>query len=241
MKKLNVIIADDDCSSKSLLSHYIKLLPDYQIAGKVSNGEELIQMVMKEKPEIVLVDINMPIVNGVEAAKVCKQLNHSVQVIFTTGYDEFAVEAFNLAAVDYLVKPIEKTRFFIALEKAKLGLQLQKRIEEKQHISSKLAIKSNQTFLYIAIEDILYIEKNGRKSLIHTVNNTVETIESLQEIEKRLPQYFYRSHRSYLVNLRKIVKIESFGETYLAYFSSSESIAHISKLQIQQVHRLLGE
>jgi len=241
MKKLNVIIADDDCSSKSLLSHYIKLLPDYQIAGEVSNGEELIQLVMKEKPEIILVDINMPIVNGVEAAKVCKQLHPFAQVIFTTGYNEFAVEAFNLAAVDYLVKPIERTRFFIALEKAKLGLQLQKRMEEKQYMASKLAIKSNQTFLYIAMDDILYVEKEGRKSLIHTVDDTVETIESLQEIEKRLPPTFYRTHRSYLVNLRKIVKIESFGETYLAYFGTTESIAHISKLQIHQVHRLLGE
>ncbi|MFZ7942488.1 LytR/AlgR family response regulator transcription factor [Neobacillus sp. 19] len=239
MKKLKVMIADDDLSSKSLLYSYLQFVPNYKVVGEVSNGEELIQRVMKEKPDIVLVDIDMPKLNGVDAAKACKRMFPALQVIFTTGYDEFAVEAFNLAAADYLVKPIEKVRFFIALEKAKLGLQLQKRIEERK-IAAKLSIKSNHTFLYIAMEEILFVEKEGRKSRIHTVDDLIETIESLQEIERRLPKYFYRTHRSYVVNLRKIVKIESFGESYLAYFLDSNKTAHVSKLQINTVHRLIG-
>ncbi|WP_312470555.1 LytTR family DNA-binding domain-containing protein [Neobacillus sp.] len=242
MTKLKVIIADDDLSSKSLLAHYIQLLPDYKVAGMVSNGEELIQVVMKEKPEIVLVDINMPKINGVEAAKACKKIVPSVQVIFTTGYAEFAVEAFNLAAVDYIVKPIEKIRLFIALEKAKVGLKLHRRMEERQIniIPNKLAIKSNQTVLYLPLDEIFYVEKEGRKSIIQLEDDRVETMESLQEIEKRLPNYFYRTHRSYVVNLREIIKIESFGETYLAHFFNSNKVAHISKLQINKVHQLMG-
>lgn len=240
MEKMKVIIADDDLSSKRLLAHYIELLPEYTLAGEVSNGEELIRLVEQVGPDIVLVDIDMPRINGVEASKVCKEIVPTLQVIFTTGYDTFAVEAFNLAAVDYIVKPIEKVRLYIALEKAKIGLQLQKRMEARRNrVPTKLAIKSNLTTLYLSIEDILYIEKVGRKSIIQMEDTFIETTESLQEIEKRLPAYFYRTHRSYVVNLRKVVKIDAFGETYLAHFANTQKTAHISKLQINTVQQLM--
>ncbi len=240
---LKVVIADDDLSSKTLLTHYIELLPEYEVTGEAANGEELIQLVKQERPQIVLVDINMPGVNGVDAAKTCKTLDPCLQVIFTTGYDEFAVEAFNLAAVDYIVKPIAKVRLFIALEKAKVALQVQKRMAAKQRsqLLTKLAIKSNLTVVYVNIDDILYVEKEGRKSIIYLEQERIETMDSLQEIEKRLPPTFYRTHRSYVVNLRKIVKIDSFGETYLAHFAHSSRKAHISKLQINTVYQLMGK
>ncbi|WHY86086.1 LytTR family DNA-binding domain-containing protein [Neobacillus novalis] len=243
MKNLKVMIADDDFSSKRLLDHYIQLFPGYVLAGEASSGEELMELVRKQQPDIVLVDINMPGINGIEAAQLCKEMVPSLQVIFTTGYDGFAVEAFNLSAVDYIVKPIEKVRLLIALEKAKIGLRLHKRLEAKQGASAhnKLAIRSNQAFVYLAMEDIVYVEKEGRKSIIHLEAEQVESSDSLQDIAKRLPNYFYRTHRSYVVNLRKIVKIEAFGETYLAHFANSEKTAHISKLQIQAVHRLIGK
>jgi two-component system LytT family response regulator len=243
MKNLKVIIADDDLSSKKLLGYYIQLFPEYVLTGEASSGEELMELVRKKQPDIVLVDIHMPGINGIEAAQLCKEIVPSLQVIFTTGSDEFAVEAFKLSAVDYIVKPIEKVRLLIALEKAKIGLQLYKRLEAKQGAAplGKLAIKSNQAFLYLAMEDIVYIEKEGRKSIIHLEAEQVESSDSLQDIAKRLPNYFYRTHRSYVVNLRKIIKIEAFGETYFAHFTDSEKIAHISKLQIQAVHQLIGK
>ncbi|WP_066070650.1 LytR/AlgR family response regulator transcription factor [Neobacillus soli] len=243
MKNLNVMIADDDLSSKILLGHYIHLFPGYRLLAEASSGEELLKLVRKKQPDIVLVDIHMPGINGIEAAQLCKEVVPSLQVIFTTGSDEFAVEAFNLSVVDYIVKPIEKVRLLIALEKAKIGLQLHKRLEAKQGAPAlnKLAIKSNQAFLYLAMEDIVFVEKERRKSMIHLEAEQVESSDSLQDIAKRLPNYFYRAHRSYVVNLRKIVKIEAFGETYLAHFAHSEKTAHISKLQIQAVHRLIGK
>lgn len=239
---IKVIIADDDRSSRTLLSHFIQLLSDYTVVAEASNGEEFIDLVMKEKPEIVLVDISMPVLNGIEAVKVCHEVFPSLQVIFTTGHDEFAVEAFNISATDYIVKPIERTRLFMALEKAKKSVQLQKKLALNQirKSSNKLAIKSNNTFIYLAIDDIIYIEKEGRKTILHTSNDRFETTEALQDLEGKLPESFYKTHRSYLVNLTKIIKIESSGETYLAFFIGSEKVAHISKLKINEVHGLLG-
>ncbi|WHY00428.1 LytTR family DNA-binding domain-containing protein [Neobacillus sp. DY30] len=240
MEELKVVISDDDVSSRTLLSYFIELLSEYKIVGQASTGKELIEVVMKEKPNIVLVDIQMPLLNGVEAAKSCKEMLPSLQVIFTTGCEEFAVEAFNISATDYIVKPIEKVRLFIALEKAKQALQLQGLTKANPVIKNKLAIKSNHTFVYILIEDILYIEKEGRKLIVHTDKDRYESVESLQEMEDRLPKYFFKTHRSYLVNLRKIVKIKPFGETYIAEFNVPDKKANISKLKIQVVHRLLG-
>jgi two-component system, LytTR family, response regulator len=240
MEEIKILIADDDLPSKTLLSLFIQLLPEYKVVGEAASGIELIQMVAEKRPDIILVDIHMPGINGVEAAKTCKQILPSLQVIFTTGSDEFAVEAFNISAVDYIVKPIEKVRLFIALEKAKQTLQLRDRREAKPFNKNKLAIKSQHAFLYILIEDILYIEKEGRKTILHTENDRFETMESLQEIEERLPEFFYKTHRSYLVNLRKIIKIGSFGETYIAKFAKTEKTAYISKLKINDVQRLMG-
>jgi two-component system, LytTR family, response regulator len=239
MNELKVVIADDDLPSKTLLSHFVQMLPEYKVVGEASDGEELIQLVMKENPDIVLVDIIMPGPNGVKAAKICKELNPSLQVIFTSGYDEYGVEAFNISAVDYIVKPIEKVRLFVALQKAKQLLQMYERAETKSVGSSKLSLKSNNTFVYIDMEDILFIEKEGRKSIVHTELEQFETMESLHEIEERLPKSFFKTHRSYLVNLKRIVQIESFGETYLAKFSNPQKKAYISKLKINEVYRIM--
>ncbi|MDQ6595016.1 LytR/AlgR family response regulator transcription factor [Bacillus salipaludis] len=242
MEEIKVVIADDDPSSRMLLAQFTKLLPDYTVAGEAASGNELLELVMKEKPEIVLLDIQMPDLNGVEAARACKMIAPSVHIIFTTGHEEYAVEAFNLSAVDYLVKPIERTRFFMALEKARKSIAAAKAIEVRAAKMEwkRLAIKSNQTFAYVPVEEILFIEKEGRKSVVHTVDERFETHEPLLDLEERLPDYFHKTHRSYLVNLKKIVKIEALGETYSAHFANCEKTAYISKLKINEIHRLMG-
>jgi len=241
MEQMKVIIADDDNPSRMLLLHFIQMLPEYSIVGEASTGDELVELVMSEKPDIALVDINMPRLNGVEAVKVCKRVFPSLQVIFTTGYDEFAVEAFNLSASDYIVKPIERSRLFMALEKAKRSLQIcMKQAKSCEGKTKKLAVKSNNTYFYLPLDDLLYIEKEGRKTVLHMENDRLETNESLQELEERLPSTFYKTHRSYLVNLKKVKKIVPSGETYLVYFAGSNKGAQISKLKINEVQKLIG-
>jgi two-component system, LytTR family, response regulator len=239
MEKIKIVIADDDSSSRLLLNHTIKLFSEFEIIGEAGNGEELYQLVIEQKPDIALVDINMPGLTGVEAVKLCKEVLPSLQVIFTTGYEEFAVEAFNLSVVDYIVKPIERTRLFIALDKAKKALQLEKTISQKSKQYNKLSIKSNNSYLYLTIDDILYVEKEGRKTILHTKSERFETTESLLDFEELLPDYFYKTHRSYLVNLSKIIKIEPSGETYLACFANTPKNAYISKLKISEVQELI--
>ncbi|MBA2875236.1 LytR/AlgR family response regulator transcription factor [Thermaerobacillus caldiproteolyticus] len=238
MDSLKIIIADDNVSSRTLLCHFIHLLPQYKIVGEAASGEDFVQLVLKEKPDIVLVDINMPDLNGMEAVKLCKQLLPTLQVIFITGYDEFAVEAFEISATDYIVKPIERTRLFNALEKARRLIQLSNQTNLSIKAKNKrLGIKSQNSILFLPMEDILFAEKENRKTVVHTSHERYETTETLNEIENKLDDYFFKTHRSYIVNLEKIVKIEPAGETYLAYFIDSNKFAYISKLKINEVQR----
>jgi two-component system LytT family response regulator len=240
--EVKVVIADAELPSRNLLRHYTQLLSEYKVVGEASTGEELFQKVMEERPDIVLVDINMPGINGFEAVKACLKVFPSLMVIFTTDSVEFAVDAFNIWAVDYIVKPIERVRLFIALGKAQKMIQLHNSLEVKRikRSSNKFTIKSNNSFLYLSPEDILFIEKEARKTIVHMSNNKFETIESLKVIVERLPEYFYKTHRSYLVNLNKISKIESSSETYVAKFFGVDKVAYISRLKINEVHRLMS-
>jgi two-component system, LytTR family, response regulator len=242
MNPFKVIIADDDEPSRTILSAFVQSFPEYKVVSEATNAEELIQSVIRDKPDIVLVDIHMPGLNGVEAVKACKEISPSIQAIFTTAYDDFAVEAFKVSAVDYIIKPIERTRLFMALEKAKKSLRLYKNLKNpnQKEQAAKLAIKSSNTFLYLLTEDILFAEKVGRKTIIHTKDRTFEVTESLQDLEEVLGDSFFKTHRSYLVNLKKISRINSSGETYLGFFQNSEKAAHISKLKINEVQSLIG-
>ncbi|WP_108671454.1 LytR/AlgR family response regulator transcription factor [Peribacillus acanthi] len=244
MEPIKIIIADDDLPSRKILSHFIRNLPDFQVVAEATDGDTLIQKIREESPEIVLADIQMPKVNGMEAVKTCRESMPELQVIFTTGYDDFAVEAFTLSAADYIVKPVERSRLFMALEKAKKTLQSYRSLASHQPAKksgNRFIFKSNSSYSYLTLDDILFIEKEGKKTVLHTVDDRFETLESLQEIEERLPRYFYKTHRSFVVNLRKMLKIEPSGETYLGFFADCDKAAHISKLKIQEVQALMGE
>jgi two-component system, LytTR family, response regulator len=239
MIQYKVLVADDDPPSRQILIHFMQLLPELLVVGEAKDGKELLELAIEKKPDLILVDISMPYMNGIEAVKACKKHLPHVQIIFTTGHDEFAVTAFNIEAVDYIVKPIERTRLFIALDKAKKAIQMQKQVSSHAK-GSKLVLKSHNTFFYIPLEDILYIEKEGRKTVVHTAKERFETTEILYELESKLPDYFFKTHRSYLVNLKKINSIKASGETFLAVFSDCHKLAHISKLKINEVQELIG-
>ncbi|GMN99097.1 LytR/AlgR family response regulator transcription factor [Parageobacillus thermoglucosidasius] len=237
MESFKIIIADDNATSRTLLRHFIHVLPQYKIVAEAVNGEEFVRLVLEEKPDIVLVDINMPGLNGMEAVKICKQAVPALQIIFITGYDEFAVEAFEISATDYIVKPIERARLFRALEKARKLLELSRQNCLSIKKDKRLGLKSHGSILFLPLDDILFVEKESRKTVIHTANERYETTETLSEIGDRLDGCFFKTHRSYIVNLKKIVKIEPAGETYLAHFRDSHKIAYISKLKINEVQR----
>lgn len=248
MNEIGIVIVDDNQDSIEILQYFISQLPDFKILAVCSNGEELIEAVMKEKPQLILADINMPKKNGIQAIEECRRFQSNLNFIFITGYDDYAVEAFNLSAVDYIVKPVEKSRLYLALEKAKMiisrkiSLPIDAAIAINDEVKEKrLPIKFNGSLFYIPLNDIIYIEKSIKKSLIHTQEKTYESYENISDLINMLDESFYQTHRSYIVNLSKISHITPRNETYLAYFFNFDSHAHVSKLKINDLQEKMDQ
>lgn len=228
------MIAEDDPTSRKVLSHFIKSLPNYTIVGIAENGEQLIELIISEKPDVALVDIKMPRLNGMDAVKSCKEWLPSLQVIFITGHDEFAIEAFEIAAVDYILKPIERTRLYSALNKVLTPSTVKMPNEQKK----ELIVKEYNTINFIPFEEIIFIEKVERKTTIYTIRGIFQTNEPLSELMKNLDVRFMLTHRSYIINLEEISKIIVDGQMYIAHFTKCNETAKISKHKINEVYEI---
>jgi two-component system LytT family response regulator len=238
LNDLKVVIADDDAVSRAILRNFVRLFPNYDVVAEAATGKELLQLTFELRPHIVLVDIYMPELDGMEAVKLCRQFLPSVQVIFTTGDDQFAVKAFEISATDYIVKPVERIRLFQALEKARTFIEIVNQpVTSMKPLNKRLEIRMKHSIVWLPMEDILFVEKENRKTIIHTADEQYETTLPLNEVEKRLTHCFFKTHRSYIVNLKKVVKITHVGETYKVHFFSCEKVAYISKLKFHEVQR----
>lgn len=243
MNPIKVLIVDDNLDSQEILQFFVEQLPDFKIIGICNDGEQLVESVMMHKPDLILADINMPKKDGVQAIKECLLFNKELKFIFITGYDDYAVEAFNLSAIDYVVKPVEKARLYVALEKAKqvIGQSHHHTIIDKPDKSSLLPIKFNGSIFYVPLNDILFIEKSGKKCMIYTTTSIFETYENISELQTQLSNNFFQTHRSYIVNLKKISHITPKNETFLVYFPNSDKYAHVSRLKINELQGKMKE
>lgn len=238
-QKYRVIIADDLPEARKLLKRFIELIqPLFTVIDEAENGEALIEKVMVHKPDLILTDIDMPKLKGIDAIRECQKLMPDIKYIFTTAHDSFALDAFELSAVDYILKPIKKERLYLALEKAKKVLQQSKSVLGKED-KKRITIKFNRSLYYIFMEDILFIEKSGRKTIIHTNKQEYPSLETLEELKEYLPSGIVQSHRSFLINLEHVSHITTVGKSYMVYFYGYDKPAQISKQNINHIQELM--
>ncbi|QST01320.1 response regulator transcription factor [Pontibacillus sp. ALD_SL1] len=243
--KYRVLIADDQDASRKLLRQMVeKIAGDaFEIIDEATDGEQLVEKVIVSEPDLVLCDIEMPKQKGNEAIRACKEVNADLQFIFTTAYDTFAVEAFNLNAVDYVMKPIQMNRLLLSLERAKKVLRQLN--TEKQETKSKeyqrIPIRFNRSLYYVQVDDILFIEKSDRKAVIHTSYEQYSSPETLEYFMEYLDNKFVQSHRSFIINLERISRIQTSGKSYLVFFHGYEEPAQISKQNIQRIQNMMND
>ena len=209
--KIRCIVIDDEPLAIEILESYIEKIPYVELAGKFSNAIDALQYLKSNKVDLMLLDIQMPELTGIQLMKV---LDNPPQVIFTTAYDNYAIKSYELDAVDYLLKPIEFDRFLKAIEK------LWKRIERGQSVEVNKVEQSStkDTFIFIKTEhrvqrveisEILYIE--GMKNYLRVVTRTDKfmTLQNFKSICELLPtNQFVRVHKSFVVAVDKIDSIE---------------------------------
>jgi DNA-binding LytR/AlgR family response regulator len=193
------MIIDDEMASQKVLKHFINKIEFLDLISTCSNTSEAFEC-LQINPDITLLflDINMPNETGLEFYK---SLQNPPKVIFTTAYPQFAVEGFEVNALDYLLKPIAYKRFLQAINKALKALNV------TNDSKSNIIIKENKTFHKVMLTDILLIEAFGDYVKVYTKNQTILTLSTFKAFIKNLPGYFIRIHKSFCINVNKMVKI----------------------------------
>jgi two-component system LytT family response regulator len=217
-RKLTAIVVDDEELARAVIREMLRAHPEIEVLGECANGFEAVKMVSEKKPDLLFLDIQMPKLDGFE---VLELIGSDIAVIFATAYDQHALRAFEVHAVDYLLKPVAPDRFEAALERAKQRLgapappvaELAAAAREPGHYAERIVVKDGTRVHIIPVAKLDYVEAQddyvalaslGKK---HLKQQTISGIEALLD-----PKNFLRIHRSYIVNLERVSKVEPYGK-----------------------------
>lgn len=200
---IQCIIIDDEPMAREIMSTLLLKFDSVNILGQFSNALEAFQFINNQQVDLIFLDINMPNITGISFAK---SISKDIKIIFTTAYRDYAVEGFELQAVDYLLKPISIERLSQALnrfsELSKTNGTFTSTHSESQDF---IFVRSNRQMLKIDFTSIIYVESYSDYIKIHTTSKVITTRETISSIESKLPtQQFIRIHRSYIISMNEI-------------------------------------
>jgi DNA-binding LytR/AlgR family response regulator len=206
--KLKCIAIDDEPLALKQISSYIDKTPYLEVVALCHSAFEAMEYLVNNEVNLMFVDINMPDLNGMDFVK---SLTQKPQIIFTTAYSEYAIQGFQVDALDYILKPISYNVFLKSANKAKTWFDLNlKQTESIQTTQDSLFVKSEYKMVRIFLSEIKYIESSNEYIQIHLINDEpVTTLIRLKVMEEQLPkEKFMRVHRSFIVNLDRVKVIE---------------------------------
>lgn len=234
--KIRALIIDDEKLARSRLQRLLRDYTDIEIVGEAGNGEDALHLIEAEKPDVLFLDIKMPLVSGFE---LLEKLEESPFIIFTTAYDRYALQAFEENTVDYLLKPIAKEKLERAVSKltkiirqgspAQIDLEkLVRSLEKKEKVIKRFSVKVGDRIHIVPDYQITFFHAKDKYTFLNTEEKSYITPFSLKELEGRLdPEIFQRVHRSYIVNLENIQSIHQWfgGRLLLKLKGGKEVIA----------------
>jgi two-component system response regulator AlgR len=238
---MNILITDDELLARSRLRSILEEL-GHAIAGEATTGEQALEMSEHLQPDIVLLDIRMPGMGGIETARHLMELDKPPAVIFTTAYDEHALQAFETHAVDYLLKPIRKERLVASLSKAgKLNrVQLARISEQDNEARTHICARSHNRVSLIPVSSIVYFMADQKYITVVTRDNEILIEESLKSLENEFADHFARVHRNALVARDAIVSMQKSadGGHYLV-LKDSDKVLDVSRRHVPAVRKLI--
>jgi len=217
-EKLQTLIIEDEELARNLLRSYLKDHPDIEIIGECENGFDGVKAINEKKPDLVFLDIQMPKITGFEMIEL---LDHKPQIIFTTAYDQYALKAFELNAVDYLLKPFSKERMQKAIDKVIHHIQnAETNIDKLEELSNfrpgeayidRVVVKDRHKIHIITVDKIRYIESLDDYVMIYTQDGRQMKQKTMKYFETYLdPKNFIRIHRSFIVHVDNIAEIQQY-------------------------------
>ena len=260
---LRAVLVDDEQLARDELGYLLGQIGGVEVLGQAGNGIEALTTIERLQPDVVFLDVQMPGLTGFEVARRMVDARASSHIIFVTAYDQHAIEAFEVNAVDYLLKPVDQARLEVAVERARrrvdtdrtavhaagapsISDQLEKIVQlvaERQSRRERLAVKVGERFMLVQAEEIVYASLADEGITVVTSQHTgVSNYRTLDELHERLdPSVFWRVHRSHLVNINKIKEIVPwFSRNYILRMKDEKSTEiPVSRTQTRRLREYL--
>lgn len=241
-KVYDVLIIEDEYPARMLMMDYIMNCPELKLTGIAETGEKALEILSQKSFDLVFLDINLPQITGLEILKQKQDLNS--HFVLTTAYSEFAVEAFEWNAIDYLLKPFSFDRFRKAVDKSLKAREEKAAMETNSTITNKaLKIQIDSAMHLIPWEDIHFISAHNKSVVIHTKEKDFESVKLLKDIEEKLPkQKFLRIHKGFIVNLNYVgsLKYEKGGAYTVQLKNEDETSLPVGRAYAQALKDTLN-
>jgi len=209
---MRCIAVDDEPRALEIIDNFISKIDFLDLVSKFRSPLDAMDFLLENKIDLIFLDINMPDITGTEFIKI---MNQKPMIIFTTAYSKYAIESYELDAIDYLLKPFEFDRFLKSVIKAKEIFKLRSKVENKETVNlspidNKIQLKSGSETFHVKIDDIKYIEGLGNYVNVYLPEKKIATYISLKEFLEKLPvERFIRIHKSYIISINHIKSFEN--------------------------------
>ncbi len=238
-----VILVDDESAGRKLISEYLKDYPELILLGEANNGVDAVKMINEFKPDLVFLDIQMP---GMTGFDVLTHLEELPQIIFSTAYDQYALKAFEVHAVDYLLKPYTKDRFKVAVDRLKKNSEVNKArplaeslLMDSPKFPERILVQSQNKLVTIAVEDVIRIEAYGDYSKLVTKDKTFVSNYGISTLEEKLNStIFIRVHRSSIINLNAVRELNKYTKSYDVTMKNGD-VVRVSRGYMDNIKKLM--
>ncbi|HIV27300.1 MAG TPA: response regulator transcription factor [Candidatus Ornithocaccomicrobium faecavium] len=244
MEKIRIAIADDDAGMRMVVRKLIERADDYALVGEAENGEELLALFEKTRPEVVFMDVEMPGMSGVECARLIQDKNPKTIMVFVTAHEEYMADAFEVYAFDYLLKPFRLERAMHTLDlirqrlRESAGAQDAPQKPVRFNAPARIMLRHREGVSFVDLNDILLVQREERATVVYVADGgRFVTGDTLGEMEERLPEgMFFRTHKSYIVNINHIESISPYGRwTYIVKLRGTKQDALITHERFEEL------
>lgn len=240
---MNVLIVDDEHLARQRLRKMLSARNGYQIIGEAETGEDALKKTQAANPDVVLMDIRMPGMDGIEAANYITRMDKPPAIIFTTAFSDHALDAFESHAIDYLLKPIKQSRLEAALDAAKRINKAQLRqlhVDEAEGSRQKICVKNRGSLELIPIDDIIYFKAEQKYVTLRTAEQEFLLEEPLKDLEEEFSSRFIRIHRNALVAIKLLQGLTKNSTGHpCASFIDIDDLLEISRRHLPLVRKKL--
>jgi len=234
--KMRIVIADDDAGMRLVLRKTIESMDSMECVGEASDGAQAVKLCLELSPDVVFLDVDMPIMKGTQAAKEIAAALPNIAKVFCTAHSEYMPDAFELYAADYLIKPFKTDRVRQTLRKIQ-----KEKLKVKPTAAKTILLKNKDGMTFLQTKDIILIYRENRITYIVTSDDSYTTSESLNSLWTKLDGGdFFRCHRAYIISTSAIASVHPYGRwTYVAALRGTDKTALITQEKLEELQEFL--